>query len=389
MDEKLKKLTGKNKNDYERIAAEIVNNADTALFKELVENDGYLFDFVKQNVAQRLAAACNETNYRNLLKFFDYYSPYYDDFIVSTLARYADEDLTDEILDMFENGTTAQKTYCAKFFSYIQDPLALELLRENSYTEDESLNANCAATLGIFQDEMSYNNAIRKLQNEDEFEKLSAVKFLVIYGDKKALPELLTAMKISTMAENIAGEIPYLETIFEILDDHYEDGLLVLNHIVNGLGEIIGLASVFDYELYDVFERIIRNSNDSKAAVVLLNAQEKFAILTENDEYLFDEDKNTKNEINDIKKLLSGINVKNLKPMILQELNESSPFVYTALDFADDVFAIRELLKCNNQTIILKTAEVLKKLNNLDEPTKTVALLKVSDENIKSIIRAL
>lgn len=389
MDEKLKKLTGKNKNDYEKVAAEIVNNADTALFKELVESDGYLFDFVKQNVAQRLAAACNETNYHNLLKFFDYYSPYYDDFIVSTLARYADEDLTDEILDMFENGTTAQKTYCAKFFSYIQDPLALELLRENSYTEDESLNANCAATLGIFQDEMSYNNAIRKLQNEDEFEKLSAVKFLVIYGDKKALPELLNAMKISTMAENIAGEIPYLETIFEILDDHYEDGLLVLNHIVNGLGEIIGLASVFDYELYDVFERIIRNSNDSKAAVVLLNAQEKFAILTENDEYLFDEDKNTKNEINDIKKLLSGINVKNLKPMILQELNESSPFVYTALDFTDDVFAIRELLKCNNQTIILKTAEVLKKLNNLDEPTKTVALLKVSDENIKSIIRAL
>ena len=389
MNEKLKKLTGKNKNDYERIAAEIVNNADTALFKELVENDGYLFDFVKQNVAQRLAAACNETNYRNLLKFFDYYSPYYDDFIVSTLARYADEDLTDEILDMFENGTTAQKTYCAKFFSYIQDPLALELLRENSYTENESLNANCAATLGIFQDEASYNDAVRKLWSEDEFEQLSAVKFLVLYGDKKALPEILHAMKNSTMAENIAGEIPYLETIFEILDEQYEDGLLVLNHIVNGLGEIIGLASVFDYELYDVFERIIRNSNDSKAAVVLLNAQEKFAILTENDEYLFDEDKNTKNEINDIKKLLSGINVKNLKPMILQELNESSPFVYTALDFTDDVFAIRELLKCSNQTIILKTAEVLKKLNNLDEPTKTVALLKVSDENIKSIIRAL
>ena len=389
MDEKLKKLTGKNKNDYEKVAAEIVNNADTALFKELVENDGYLFDFVKQNVAQRLAAACNETNYRNLLKFFDYYSPYYDDFIVSTLARYADEDLTDEILDMFENGTTAQKTYCAKFFSYIQDPLALELLRENSYTDNESLNANCAATLGIFQDEASYNDAVRKLWSEDEFEQLSAVKFLVLYGDKKALPEILHAMKNSTMAENIAGEIPYLETIFEILDDHYEDGLLVLNHIVNGLGEIIGLSSVFDYEFYDVFERIIRNSNDSKAAVVLLNAQEKFAILTENDEYLFDEDKNTKNEINDVKKLLSSINIKNLKPLVLQELNETSPFVYTALDFADDVFAIRELLKCSNQTIILKTAEVLKKLNNLDEPTKTVALLKVSDENIKSIIRAL
>lgn len=72
-----------------------------------------------------------------------------------------------------------------------------------------------------------------------------------------------------------------------------------------------------------------------------------------------------------------------------EELNESSPFVYTALEFAEDLHAIRALLKCNNQTIILKTVEVLKSLNNLDDTTKTVALLKITDDNIKSIIRAL
>lgn len=387
--ENLKKLTGKNKAEYEKVAADMINNGDVLLFKELVDNDGFLFDFVKQNVAERLAKACNEKNYRNLFKFMDYYSPYYDDFIVSILAKYADEDLTDELLDIFETGTVTQKTYCAKFFSYIQDPLAIEILRANSYTENESLNANCAATLGIFQDEASYKDAIRKLWSADEFEKLSAVKFLVIYGNKQAIPELIGAMKNSTMAENIAGEIPYLEDLFEIMDENYADGLLVLNNIINGLGEILGLSSVFDYELYDVFERLIRNSNDSKAAVVLLNASEKFETLTENDEYLFDEDKNTKNEIQDIKKLLSGINKKNLIPMVNEELKENSHFVYTALEFAQDVLAIRELLKCNNQTIILKTAEVLKKLDNLDESTKTVALLKVNDPNIKSIIRAL
>lgn len=389
MNDLIKKLSGKNKNDYEQIAAEMINNADVELFKELVENDGFLFDFVKQNVARRLANACNESNYRNLLKFFDFYSPYYDEFIVATLAKYADEDLTDEILEIFENGSIAQKTYCAKFFSYIQDPLAIDLLRQNSFTDNESLNANCAATLGIFKDDTAYNNAIEKLHSQDEFEQLSAVKFLVIYGDKKALSELINTMKNSTMAENIAGEIPYLENLFNILDTSYDDALLILNHIVNGLGEILGLSSVFDYELYDVFERLIRNAEDSKAAVVLLNSAEKFETLTENDEYLFDEDKNTKNEIQDIKKLLAGINKKQLTPMVLEELDENSPFVFTALDFAQDVLAVRELLKCSNQTIILKTVEVLKKLNNLDEPTKTVALLKVSDENIKSIIRAL
>ena len=138
-----------------------------------------------------------------------------------------------------------------------------------------------------------------------------------------------------------------------------------------------------------MFERLIRQDDDSKTAVVLLNAAETFDTLTENDEYLFDEDKNTRSEVQDIKKLLGSTNKKQLKQAVLSELSENSPFVYTALDFAEDVFAIRELLKCNNQTIILKTAEVLKKLGNLDESTKTVALLKVSDENIKSIIRAL
>ena len=389
MNDLIKKLSGKNKNDYEQAAKDMIDNADVALFQELVLSDDFLFDFVKQNVADRLANACNETNYRNLLKFFCCYSPYYDDFIVSTLAKYADEDLTDEILDIFENGTTAEKTYCAKYFFYIQDPLALELLRENSYTDNESLNANCAATLGIFQDTVSYNQALEKLKSEDEFGQLSAVKFLVLYGNKDAVPAILETMKTSTMAENIAGEIPYLSNLFELLDKSKEDALLVINHIINGLGEILGLPAVFDYEFYEVLERLIRQADDSKTAVVLMNASEKFDTLTENDEYLFDEDKNTKNEIHDIKKLLGSINKKQLNPLVLLELNEHSPFVYTALDFAEDVFAIRELLKCNNQTIILKTAEVLKKLGNLDEPTKTVALLKVTDDNIKSIIRAL
>lgn len=191
------------------------------------------------------------------------------------------------------------------------------------------------------------------------------------------------------MAENIAGQIPYLKNLFELLDEDYENALLVLNHIVNGLGEILGLSVVFDFELFEVFEKLMNNFDDSKGAIVLLNAKDKFDILTENDEYLFDEDKDTKNEIFDIKKLLNHIHRKELEKYINDELKEDSPFVFTALEYATDLFAIRELLKSNNQTIILKTVEVLKNLGNLDENTKTVALLKVTDNNIKSIIRAL
>lgn len=389
MTDNLKKLTGKNKNDYEAVAKHLVDDCDVELFKELVDNDDFLFDFVKNNVAQRLENAVNQNNYQNLIEFLKYYSQSYEDAIVGSLVKYADEDLTDLMLDKFENGCDNEKAYAAKYFAKIQDPLAYEFLRLNSYSDNEFLAQNCAMTLGAWHDEKSFDEAIEKLQNSDDFEKLSAVKFLTAYGDKKAVPKLFEAMKNSTMAENIAGEIPYLVPLYELIKSDYENALLAIIYITNALGEILPLLVVFDFELFEVFEDLINNHEDSKMAITLLNAKGKFETLTENDEYLFDEDKNTKNEIFDIKKLLNSAKKKDLEKYVNDELKEDSPFVYTALDFATDELAIRELLKSNNQTLILKTAEVLKSLGNFDETARTVALLKVTDINIKAIIRAL
>lgn len=389
MTENLKKLTGKNKNDYEAVAKHLVDDCDVELFKELVDNDDFLFDFVKNNVAQRLENAVNQNNYQNLVEFLKYYSQSYEDVIIDSLVKYADDDLTDLMLDKFENGCDNEKTYAAKYFAKIQDPLAYEFLRLNSYSDNEFLAQNCAMTLGAWHDEKSFDEAIEKLQNTDDFEKLSAVKFLTAYGDKKAVPKLFEAMKTSTMAENIAGEIPYLVSLYELIKTDYENALLAIIYITNALGEILPLSVVFDFELFEVFEELINNHDDSKVAITLLNARDKFDTLTENDEYLYDEDKNTKNEIFDIKKLLNSAKKKDLEKYINDELREDSPFVFTALDFATDELAIRELLKSNNQTLILKTAEVLKSLGNFDETARTVALLKVTDINIKAIIRAL
>ena len=389
MTDNLKKLTGKNKNDYEAVAKHLVDDCDVELFKELVDNDDFLFDFVKNNVAQRLENAVNQNNYQNLIEFLKYYSQSYEDAIVGSLVKYADEDLTDLMLDKFENGCDNEKAYAAKYFAKIQDPLAYEFLRLNSYSDNEFLAQNCAMTLGAWHDEKSFDEAIEKLQNSDDFEKLSAVKFLTAYGDKKAVPKLFEAMKNSTMAENIAGEISYLVPLYELIKSDYENALLAIIYITNALGEILPLSVVFDFELFEVFEDLINNHEDSKMAITLLNAKGKFETLTENDEYLFDEDKNTKNEIFDIKKLLNSAKKKDLEKYVNDELKEDSPFVYTALDFATDELEIRELLKSNNQTLILKTAEVLKSLGNFDETARTVALLKVTDINIKAIIRAL
>ena len=301
MNEDLKKLTGKNPRDFEPVAYNLINNADVNLFKELVEKEDYLFDFIKQNVANRLLKLCNASNYTNLLKFLKFYSPSYEEFIISTLVRYADEDLTDKMLEIFKNGTEDEKIYCAKFFSYIQDPLALDFLRDNALSENSYLSSNCVSTLAILGDREIYQNAIKKLNSEDEFEKLQAVKLLVSYGDKQAVEYIIDTIKTSSTAEYMAVELPYLIDLEELEEN---DKLFILNLITDALGETAALSQIFDFRLYEQYEKLLKKDKTSKNSTVLINAKNKFETLTENDEYLFDETRDVKEEIFNIKKYI-------------------------------------------------------------------------------------
>lgn len=389
MSEKLKKLTGKNPKDFEPEAFKLINNVDTDLFKELVDSEDFLFDFVKQNVAKRLEKNCTPKNYRNLLQFFKYYSPSYEEFIIRTLTKYANEDLTDEILNIFDSGTDEEKTYCAKYFSIIQDPLSIDYLKNNVYSPNAYLSSNCIEALANFGHRDIYNEAICKLNSKDEFEQFEGVKFLVTYGDKNAVKEIIKTIKISSMAENMACELPYLINLEELLNINNSDGLYVLNLIISGLGETCSLSQIFDFEIYEIIDKIIQSQINSQEAVVLLNAKDKFETLTENDEYLFDETKEVKQEILDIKSLLYSLDTKQLTEKSDNEINIESPFVYYALDFTKDTSRVRQLLNSYNQTLILKSIEILKKLNNLTNEDKKLALNNISDDNIRNIINAI
>lgn len=387
MSDKLKKLTGKNPKDFEPVAFDVINIPDVELFKELIDSEDFLFDFIKQNVANRLAKVCDSSNYLNLLQFLKYYSPSYEDVIISNLVKFSDEDLTDKMLAIFEDGTDDEKTYCAKYFSIVQDSLALDLLKENAYSENSSLSANCATALALFGDTESKNEALVKLKSDDEFEKLDGVRFLVSYGDKSVIPAIVDVMKTSSFAENIAGDLLYLTDLFSLYKTNKTDALFIFNSVINGLGEILGLAQIFDFRLYEFIEMLLKEQTDSEIAVVLANAKDKFNTLTENDEYLFDETKDVKQEVMDIKQLLSSFKVN--QSLINAELKSESLFVFTALEFANNESAIRGLLISANQTVVLKALEMLKQMNSLTKEDKNLALSSVTSEDIKSVIVAI
>lgn len=399
----VKKLTGKNPKDFEFAAAQIINNSDVKTFGALVEQSDFLFDFIKKNVNQRLTKAVNKGNYKNLMSFLTVYSHDYEEFIVSALAKFANEDLTDEMLDLLENGTDEQKAYCAKYFSHINDTLALDSLKKYAFSEFDALAINSAIALKAMQDGDSYNLALEKLKSDDEFEQISAVKFLSAYKDENCLAALFEAMKKSSMPENIASEIPYIKSFVELLDSEFkENTILAINYIISGIGEIIMLGQLFDFQLFEVLQKMISMPANGTIATVLLAAKLKFEQLTENEEYIFDEDKDTKQEVYEIKNLLNHEPEafwEAQKKLFVDELSEKSDFVFSALELVQELNLteafdkLKALLssqnQTNGQTIILKTVEVIKHLGKLNEINKDEILTKISDENIKAIIQSL
>ncbi len=385
----IKKLTGKNPSEYEMAAEQLVNNSDVNLFSKLVKQDDFLFDFIKDNVAKRIQNACNKTNYLNLLNFLEFYSASYDTMIARVLYSFSGDELLPEMKEYYLNGTEAQKAYAVKYFSFVTPERLVEilpLLRQTALSSYEPLATNSIEVLSILKDEQSKLDALEKLKSEDEFEQFAGIKFLVTYQAKDAIIQIVEVMKKSSLSENIALEILYLMPLEELLEQDFDTTMLVLCNIINGIPEIVSPTVVCDINLYELIENL---SLSSTSSVFLRLAKEKFAELCSNDEYLFDCDKNTKDEVNAIFKLLDKFNNNKLESLFYDELYEESDFVFFALDFVNEIDELDELIDSNNETLILKVLTLLKEKNALNQDLKNKALFKISNVDIKNIIEVL
>lgn len=386
----LKKLTGKNPDEYETVAKSLVDNSNIELFAKLVKQDDFLFDFVKNNVANRIRNACNKDNYLNLMSFLDYYSPSYDTVIAETLYNFGGLELLPAMKEIFINDDAGKKAYAAKYFSFVPKENLEELLpviRKMAESEFEPLSINSIEILSKMKDEEFRNNALKMLDSDDEFEQYNGVKYLVTYKAQDVLPKIIEVMKKSSLSENIASEIPYLTPLEELVKT--DDGILVLCNIVNAIPEIIPPAAVLDYDLFSIFENLYLNHLTSASAVLLKLAQEKFAELAGNEEYLFDCDKNTKEEIQAINQLLVGIDSYKLKNLLYDELYDESDFVFFAVDYVNEQEELETLLDSTNPTLVLKVLSRLKEREQLTQAHKDLALNNIEKDDLKRFIEAL
>lgn len=386
----IKKLTGKNPDEYEGVAKSLVDNSDVNLFAKLVKQDDFLFDFVKNNVANRIKKAVNQDNYLNLLNFLDNYSPSYDSVIAECLYNFGGIEILPAMKEIFVNGNVEKKAYALKYFSFVPREYVEELLpliRQTAVSEFEPLSINSIEVLSKMNDEIFKTEALQKLNSEDEFEQYNGVKYLVAFKALDTLPQILQVMKKSSLSENIASEIPYLVPVEDLIKT--DDGVLVLCNIVSAIPEIIPPSAVIDYNLFSIFEDLYLNNLSSSSAVLLRLAQEKFAELTSNDEYLYDCDKNTKDEVFAINQLLVGIDSYKLKNLLYDELYDESEFVFFAVDFVEEAEELEALLDTKNPTLILKVLLKLKDKQMLTQSPKDIASKNIGENELKQYIEAL
>jgi hypothetical protein len=309
--------------------------------------------------------------------------------IARVLYSFSGDELLPEMKEYYLNGTDAQKAYAVKYFSFVTPERLVEilpLLRQTALSSYEPLATNSIEVLSILKDEQSKLDALEKLKSEDEFEQFAGIKFLVAYQAKDAIIQIVEVMKKSSLSENIALEILYLMPLEELLERDFDTTMLVLCNIINGIPEIVSPTIVCDINLYELIENLPLTSTSS---VFLRLAKEKFAELCSNDEYLFDCDKNTKDEVNAIFKLLDNFNNYKLESLFYDELYEESDFVFFALDFVNEIDELDELIDSNNETLILKVLTLLKEKNALNQDLKNKAMFKISNVDIKNIIEVL
>ena len=141
--------------------------------------------------------------------------------------------------------------------------------------------------------------------------------------------------------------------------------------------------------MFGIFENLYIDNLNSASAILLRLAQDKFAQLAENDEYLFDCDKNTKDEVYAVNSLLSGMNKNKLSSLFYEELYEDSDFVFFAVDFVDEIEELETLLDSSNQTLILKVLTLLKEKQVLSNAHKEAVLNNITNPEIRQVIEVL
>ena len=391
----IKNITSKDNSLSQKTTKNLIKTADIADFKLLCEKSDFIFPFLKEKIIKNFVKLIEENELKTVFEFSKVYSSDFEELIVSSWLKFANEDLTDEILELFETGTNEQKAYAAKYFCYINDICALDYLNKFAFSDFEPLKINCALALSKFNDKTAFNKAKEIiLTSKDDFEILGAYSFIAAYGSDEAMKFIVENYKNNAFRESIIVLLFDFYDFDKITKNLSQDEITeIFSVLIQAYPENISLNTIIYYQIYD-YIKLISTFKNQFANNILLITKTKFNEYNSSDIYSFDLDKDTKTELKNITEFLNKLNLS--FENILDELKQNNLRISLALDTVKELKLsntaefIANLINNNELPLDLcaKGAMVLKELNKTSLINKK-NISKIQNENIKALIESL
>ena len=391
----IKNITSKDNSLSEATLKNLIKSANIEDFKFLCDKSDFIFPFLKEKINKNFVKLIEEKELNTVFEFSKVYSSDFEELIVLSWVKFANEDLTDNILELFDSGTDEQKAYVAKYFSYINDSCALDYLNKFAFCDFEPLKINCALSLSKFEDKTAFNKAKEIILNsKDDYEILDAYSFIAAYGGDEAVKFIIENYKKSAFRENIIillFDFFDYDKLTKILSS--DEILEIFSILIQNYPENVNLNTIIYYQVFD-YIKLISTFNTQFANNILIILKAKFDEYNSSDIYSFDLDKDTKNELKNITKFLDSLNLpfENIK----DEFNKGNLRISLALDVIKELKIknlanfIADLINENVLTLDLcaKAAIILKELNMTSLINKE-NISKIQNENIKALIESL
>ncbi len=386
----IKNLTSKDIELSKNTINQIINSKDNSLFKLLCDNSEYIFPFLKNRICTDFVKLIKKENLDNIFEFSKIYCCDFEDIIVNSWLKFADMDLTDRILELFDNGTKEQKAYCAKYFSNVLDTVSLDELKKYAKSEFLPLKTNCAFALSKFKDGTILDEMKEIVSNsKDDFEILGAFEFIIAYQDINEIKFVLEHAFKNPFCPNIISNLLDLydfESLKNILSDNQIERIFDVT--IDSYPETYDLNTVKYWQIQE-YIKFLYNKKTSYSKNLLLLAKNKFAEFNGNDIYCFDLDKASKEEIKNINELLNSFELDLNIDFDINKPFEFNAFLNVTREYRliQNTQKIADMVNQNkfNQELSIKSIEILKDLNSVELVDKKI-VNNFYDINTKAII---
>lgn len=389
----IKNITSKDINLSRRTILEMLKEASSEDFSELCDKSDFIFPFLKERITKDFISLVESDDIDTIFDFSNIYSADFEDMIVLSLIKFDSDDIKNRISNLLKEGNDSQKAYAVRYFIEKNDNSIINFIKDFSKSDFYFLKINAACALNKFSADDIYEEAKKEaLSCEDDFEKLSYIEFIAACKKQDAIQFIAQCAKSSPLKISMVSTLFDFFELNEIKNILDEDSLVELYcALIEGYPEDIGLDSVGYYGILD-FSKLIYSFATPFALSSLIEAKLKFEEYSTNDIYLFDLDKNSKQDVKELFEYLKSLNLDFYPEFEIENRNEFLLELNLIEELRIEKYCekIAELINSNllKDELLAKSAMVLKNFNKANLINSSI-LDNIENKNVKALVESL